>query len=309
MRRSILFLLVLLCCGYVACGSLGCNSQNKGPLTIADLLARARTAKSPEGKSRELVKVAVQQVGTDKAGAAKTLAEALSTLPLDGQPLACVPVLTEIAATYCELGQRSSAQKAVTMAMTLTDKVTDPLGRSQLLAQIGTVQGSRQNGLGDAAAARSTLADASRLATTEVAERFRGKALAAVALGYADAGLATEAKDMIGTLEELARGLDDLRPKAEAFAAAAAVRAAAGEKAAAAILLTEAAAAAKAIDDFPGNRAYALVAVAKAYRASGDVQGALTLLADAEKAASKVGDPQQQKDTLRAIRLLEAKLK
>ena len=51
------------------------------------------------------------------------------------------------------------------------------------------------------------------------------------------------------------------------------------------------------------------MAVAKAYRASGDVQGALTLLADAEKAASKVGDPQQQKDTLRAIRLLEAKLK
>jgi tetratricopeptide (TPR) repeat protein len=309
MPRSIQSLLIFLCCGLVACGWLGCSSQKKGPLTIADMLARARTAKSPEGKARELVKVAVQQAATDKAGSASTLAEALSTLPPDGQPLACVPVLVDIATTYCDIGQRSAAQKAVTMAMTLTEQVTDPLGRSQLLAQIGTVQGSRQNGLGDAAAAKSTLAEASRLATTEVAERFRGKALAAVALGYADAGLATEAKDMIGTLEELARGLDDLRPKAEAFAAAAAVRAAAGEKAAAATLLTEAAAAAKAIDDFPGNRAYALVAVAKAYRASGDVQGALTLLADAEKAASKVGDPQQQKDTLRAIRLLEAKLK
>jgi tetratricopeptide (TPR) repeat protein len=308
MPRSIQSLLIFLCCGLVACGWLGCSSQKKGPLTIADMLARARTAKSPEGKARELVKVAVQQAATDKAGSASTLAEALSTLPPDGQPLACVPVLVDIATTYCDIGQRSAAQKAVTMAMTLTEQVTDPLGRTQLLAQIGTVQGSRETGLGDVAAAKTTLAQASRMATADVAERFRGKALAAVASGYAEAGLAAEAKDMIGTLEELARGLDDLRPKAEAFAAAASVRAAAGDKEAAAGLLAEAAKAAKSIDDFPANRAYALIAVAKAYRTDGDLKGALALLADAEKAASKVGDPQQQKDALRAIRQLQAKL-
>ena len=173
MPRSIQSLLIFLCCGLVACGWLGCSSQKKGPLTIADMLARARTAKSPEGKARELVKVAVQQAATDKAGSASTLAEALSTLPPDGQPLACVPVLVDIATTYCDIGQRSAAQKAVTMAMTLTEQVTDPLGRTQLLAQIGTVQGSRETGLGDVAAAKTTLAQASRMATADVAERFR----------------------------------------------------------------------------------------------------------------------------------------
>jgi hypothetical protein len=33
------------------------------------------------------------------------------------------------------------------------------------------------------------------------------------------------------------------------------------------------------------------------------------LLAEAEKAASKVGDPQQQQDALRAVRQLQASLK
>jgi tetratricopeptide (TPR) repeat protein len=308
MQRRIQFLVVFLACGLVASGSIGCSAPKKAPPTIAELLARARGTKNPEAKPRELVKVAVQQSTTDKTGAASTLAEALAALPPNGQPLACGPVLLDIATTYCEIGQRASAKKAVTTAVGLAEQIEDPLGRVQLLAQIGTVQGSREHGLGDSAAATATLADASRLATSEVAERFRGKALAVVASGYADAGLAAEAKDMVGMLEDLARGLDDLRPKAEAFAAAAAVRAAAGERDVAAGLLTEAAQAARAIDDFPANRAYALVAVAKAYRTAGDVQGARSLLAEAEKAASKVGDPQQQKDALRTIRQIQAKL-
>ena len=308
MHRSIKSTLMILCCSLLLAGTAGCGSPNKGPVTIADMLARARKAKTPEGKARELAKVAVQQATTDKRGAADTLAEAVSAVPADGQPLACVPVLVDIATTYCDIGQRAAAKKAVVTATTMASQVEDPLGRTQLLAQIGIVQGSREGGLGDPAAARETLAEAAKLATDEVAERFRGKALAAVATGYAAAGLATEAKDMIGTLEALAQGLDDLRPKAEAFAAAAAVRAAAGEQEAAATLLAEAAKAAKAIDDFPANRAYALVAVAKAFKANGDTKGAVALLADAEKSASKVGDPQQQKDALRAVRLLQSKL-
>lgn len=307
MPRSIPSLFALLGCGLLVIVVAGCG-QKKSPPTIADLLARARAVKTPEGKARELAKVAAQQAATDKSGAAGTLGEALAAVPTDGQPLACVPVLVEIAATYCEVGQQAAAKKAVATALAMAKGLPDPLGRAQLLAQVGTVQGSREAGLGDPAAATETLAEAARVAGNDVAERFRGKALAAVATGYADAGLAAEAKDMIGTLEELARGLDDLRPKAEAFAAAAAVRAAAGEKEAATTLLDQAAKAARAIDDFPGNRAYALVAVAKAFRAAGDTAGAKALLAEAEKAASKVGDPQQQKDALRAIRTLQAKL-
>lgn len=300
-------LLVLLCCSLAACGSIGCGPKKKGPLTIAELRARARAVKSPEGKARELVKVAASQAATDKGGAADTLAEALAAIPADGQPLAAVPVLVDIATTYGEIGERASAKKAIGVAAGMTDRVTDPLGRSQLLALVGMAQGSRTSGGGDVKAAKATLAEAARLAATEVPERFRGKALAAVASGYADAGLASEAREMIGTLEELAAKLDDLRPKAEAFAAAAAVRAAVGESEAAGKLLDEAAKAARGIEDFPANRAYALIAVAKAFGSAGDSKRATALLAEAEKAASKVGDPQQQKEALRAVRGLQAK--
>jgi hypothetical protein len=308
MPRLVASVLLLGCLGLLVPAGSGCSGK-KSPPTIAEMLARARKAKTPEAKARELAKVAAVQAGADKTGAAKTLAEAASAIPADGQPLACVPVLVEIATTYATIGERASGQKAVATAIEMTKRLEDPLGRAQLLAAIGAVQGSREQGLGDRAAAEATLAEAATLAGSDVPERFRGKALAAVASGYADAGLATAAKDMIGTLEDLARGLTDLRPKAEAFAAAAAVRAAAGEREAAENLLAEAAKAAKAIDDFPGNRAYALVAVAKAFKAAGDQKGAAALLAEAEKAASKVGDPQQQQDALRAVRQLQAGLK
>jgi len=128
-------------------------------------------------------------------------------------------------------------------------------------------------------------------------------------MGYVDAGLADAAKEVIGKLEELAGGLEELRPKAEAFAAAAAVRAATKDKDAAKKLLEQAAEAAKGITDFPSNRVYALVAVAKALVANGDTKGALVLLADAEKNASKVPDPEQQKDAMKTVRVLMGKLK
>lgn len=308
MHRLVATALLLGCLGLLGTGVSGCGSK-KSPPTIADMLARARKAKTPEAKARELARVAVQQAGADKSGAAKTLAEALAAIPADGQPLASVPVLVEIATTYAAIGERASAQKAVAMAVEMSKRIAeDPLGQACLLAQIGTVQGSRENGLGDRATAEATLAEASQIASTKVPERFRGKALAAVATGYSDAGLAAAAQDMIGTLEALARTLGDLRPKAEAFAAAAAVRAATGEKEAAKTLLDEASKAARAIDDFPANRSYALLAVAKASLAVGDAKAGKALLAEAEKAASKVGDPQQQKDALRAIRGLQAKL-
>ena len=190
-------------------------------------------------------------------------------------------------------------------AKTMTDTVEDAAGRASLLAQVGVAQAAA----GDTTGAKKSLDDAAKLAMNDVSERFRGKALAAVAMGYVDAGLAEAAKDVIGTLEDLAGGLDDLRPKAEAYAAAAAVRAASKEEEAATKLLGQAAEAAKAINDFPANRAYALVAVAKAMVANGDTKAALQLLADAEKSASKVADPEQQKDAIKKVRMLQAKLK
>jgi tetratricopeptide (TPR) repeat protein len=305
MRRLLSWSLVLVVCCLVAAPVAGCGSK-KGPATIADLKARAQKNPKPEGRARGLAKVAGLQISSqDKAGAASTLAEALKEIPADGQPLACVPVLVEIAQTYAEIGQRNSAKQAIGQAEKMTATLSDPQGKADMLAQIGVAKAAA----GDKSGGRKTLDEAKTLALNDVPERFRSKALAAAAMGYVDAGLADAAQDVIGTLEELAGGLEELRPKAEAFAAAAAVRAATDDKEAATKLLDQAAEAAKAIDDFPVNRVYALVAVAKALVANGDTKGAVALLADAEKSASKVPDPQMQKDSLKAVRLLQAKLK
>jgi predicted small lipoprotein YifL len=304
MRRLLSWSLLLLVACLVVSPVTGCGSK-KGPATIADLLAKAKKNPKPEGRARELAKVAgIQIASKDKPGAARTLEMALAEIPADGQPLVCVPVLVDIAQTYADLGQRSSAKKAVEKAATMADGVEDPQGKAGMLAQIGVAKAAA----GDKNGAKATLGEAAKLAMNDVPERFRGKALAAVAMGYVDAGLADAADDVIGTLEELAGGLEELRPKAEAFAAAAAVRAATKDQDAAKKLLGQAAEAAKQITDFPANRAYALVAVAKALVANGDVKGALALLADAEKAASKVPDPEQQKDAMKTVRVLMAKL-
>lgn len=305
MRRLLSWSFLLVACCLIALPLAGCGSK-KAPATIADRLAQAKKNPKPEGRARDLAKVAgLQFKAKDKAGAASTLELALAEVPAAGQPLTCVPALVEIAQAYADIDQRSAAKKVVAKAAALAATLDDPQQKSAMLAQIGVAKADT----GDRAGAKETLAEAGTLAMNDVAERFRGKALATVAMGYVDAGLADAAEDVIGTLEELAGGLEELRPKAEAFAAAAAVRAATKKQDEAKQLLARASEAAKAIDDFPANRVYALVAVAKALVANGDTKGALALLADAEKSASKVPDPEQQKDAMKTVRVLMAKLK
>ncbi len=289
--------------------STGCGGGKKPPVTIAQRIANAKKLPSPEARATELVRIAGMRADAkDKKGAEETLGLALAEVPEDGQPLACVPLLLEIAETYIGLGQKTTARKALETATKMTSTVEDPKSKATMLSRIGGVLGNRESGLGDAREAKKLLDEAAALATNDVSERFRGEALAAVAMGYADAGLASDATNIIDTLEGLAEGLTDLRPKAEAFSAAAAVRAAGGEKEAAVALLEKASGAAKGINDFPTNRVYALVAVAKALVANGDKKGALTLLADAEKTASKVPDPEQQKAAIKVVRVFQAKL-
>jgi hypothetical protein len=305
-------LFVALCGGIVLLAPLaGCGgTKKKATLTIAERLKRARADTSPGGKPRELTKVArLQAKGGDKAGAIKTLSEARSTIADDADAAVCAPRLIDIAAAYAAVAERNSAREALDQATTMAARLGDPVARVGVLARVGEVVGSREAGLGDAAAARKLLAEAATLAAgDDVAQRFRPQALAAVALGYANAGLAADADTVTQKLETLAAGLEDLRPKAEALAAAANVRASSGDTERAATLLAEAAKAARAIDG-SANKTFALVAVARAMKVAGDATGASALAAEAEKTAGKIGDPEQQKEALQDVRALQAGLK
>jgi hypothetical protein len=137
MRRLMCWSLVLIVACVAVLPLTGCGSK-KAPATIADLLAKAKTNPKPEGRAKDLVKVAGMQITSkDKAGAGRTLEMALAEIPADGQPLVCVPVLVEIAQTYADMVQRSAGKKAVEAAATMVSGVEDPQSKSSLLDQIG----------------------------------------------------------------------------------------------------------------------------------------------------------------------------
>ena len=304
--------LVAVLCGLVLVAPLaGCSgAKKKSPLTIAERIKKARADKSPGGPARELAKVArLQAKSGDRAGAIRTLAEARGTIADDADPAIYAPRLIDVAAAYATVAEKNSAREAIDTAATMVERLGDPVAHVQVLARIGEVYGVKEGGLGDAAKAKKVLAEAAeRAAGDDVSDRFRPQALAAVALGYANANLASDADAVTEKLESLADDLQDLRPKAEALAAAANVRARSGAKEKATALLAAAAKSAKAIDG-PANKTFALLAVARAMKAAGDTAGATSLTAEAEKTAAKIGDAEQQKEALHDVRVLQAALK
>ena len=289
----------------------GCSgAKKKASLTIAERLAKARGDTTPGGQARELAKIArLQFKSGDKTGAGITLAEARKTIRTDADPTVFGPRLVDIATTYVILGDKKPAREVADRALALADTMTDAVAQTDLLAKVGVVYGSRETGLGDAIKAKETLAKAAAIASgDQVTERFRAQALAAVALGYANANLAADATAVIEKIETLAASLTDLRPKAEALAAAANVHAKSGAQDKAAALLVEAAKAARQIDS-SANKAYALIAVGNAANVAGDKKAAAALAAEAEKTTGKIADPEQQKDALQDVRALQAAIK
>lgn len=272
----------------------GCGGKKKSTLTIAQRLERARAQKTPELQSRELVRVARSQFKAgDRKGAAKTLSEARGLIPKDSDTMLVAPRILEVAALFAEMDEKATARGVLDEVVTLAGGVEDPLGKTLMLAEAGGIYGSQTAGAGDSAKALATLKAAATAADT-VDDRFKAKALAAVALGYSDAGLLDDAKAMVEALETSARAVEDPRARAEAFAAAANVRAKGGDSDAAKALLKEAAEVADTIDRSE-NKAYALLAVAKANAAAGEDAAAAKLLKQAEAAAQRVADQEAQR--------------
>jgi tetratricopeptide (TPR) repeat protein len=221
-------------------------------------------------------------------------------------PVLAAPLLVDIAAVYSELGEKGAARDVIKQAIKMAPEIPDDISRSALFATAGGIYGVRQGGIGDAAAARRSLKEATSI-SGNVEERFRAQSLAAVAMGYVNAGLAKEASDMVATLEESARSVESPRARAEALAAAGNVRAQSGDKEKATELLGEAASTAKGIEGAE-NRTYALVAVADATSVNGDRKAALKLIAEAEKSANKVGDPDAQENAKAKVRAAKGEI-
>lgn len=298
-------------CGLVALAVLlpaaGCGQKKKpkSAMSIGEREKLADKAASPEAKARAYLEVVRLKIKSgDEKGAAETLGKARSAMPEGGAATAWGPRFVEIGELYLQIDKRPEARKTIGQAIDMAKQIDDPISRIRLLADAGGIYGAKQGGLGEAKAARDRLGEAVELAA-DVEERFKAQALAAIAMGYARAGLAKDAGKVVEELESSAKALSDPRPQAEALAAAASVRFQTGDKDAALGLLKEAAAAAKSIGEkgiAAENRTYALLAVANAYASAGDTKAAAGLLKDAEKSVPQVPDPESQKTAIEKVR-------
>lgn len=301
---ALIVLVVLL--SATGCGG---KKKTKKTMSIGEREKLAEKAASPEARAREYVEVVRLKIKSgDKEGAAETLSRARNSLPEGGSAAAWGPRFVEIAELYVQIDKRAEARKTIGQAVDLAKQIDDPISRIRLLAEAGGIYGAKEGGLGESKAARDRLGEAVELAGG-VEDRFKAQALAAIAMGYARAGLAKDAGKVVEELETSAKALSEPRPQAEALAAAASVRAQTGDKAAADALLKEAAEAAKKIGEkgiAAENRTYALLAVATAYANAGDAKAAGSLLKLAEKSAMQVPDPEAQKNAIEKVRLTQS---
>ncbi len=284
--------LSIVLCGCMA--AVGCGSgSSKGPKSISDQLAQARTQSTPDRQALALLRVASKQnADGDTTGATKTAKEAFDVLASMDDANATAARLVSTAGFLAAIGDKSTARKALGVAEERAAGVSDPVRQVSVLADAGAIYGNKETGLADSAKATSLLTQARDKALT-VDQRYRAEALAAVALGYTKGNVAEEAASMVEQLLETARGNDNPRAKAEGLAAAANVKAQIGEADEATALLEEAASVAREIERTE-SRAYALLAVGEATAESGDASAAKSVLDEAYAAADKVGDPQQR---------------
>lgn len=304
-RLAVVFALVLV--GGLAAG---CGGTRTPPTkTIGQRIDEAKRNTSPGGPARELSKIArFQYRSGDESGALDTLRQAQRTIKPDAEAAVFAPRLVDIAVSFALMDDKAAARKAAADAEKMADRIDDAVLRIDVLSKLGGLYGDKQQGIGDSRKAQALLTQAEELAGGDaVSDRFRAPALAAVALGYANADLADRAESLVGTLEGLVNSLEQ-RPKVEALAAAANVRAKRGEADRSKSLLDAAAQTAREIEG-AANRSYALVTVGNALKAAGDRQGATAVAAEAEQAAEKIGDPEQQKDAVLQVRNLQAALK
>lgn len=291
----------------------GCGTKKKGKkgLTIAKLKENAEKETAPDRKAAAYLKIAAQQFGAgDKTGAKASAKDALAALLAEdgkapaGEANQLAPRIVEVADTLALVGDKKQAGDALKLATAddYINTIEDMVRKTQVLAEAAGIYGDKAKGIGDSAKAKDLLVKAKEVAGA-ADERFRADALAAVALGYTRSGLAKEAGDMVDTLVEAAKGLEQPRAKAEALAAAANVKAQTGAKDKAKELLKEAADAAKSVER-PDGKAFALIAIAVATEANGDVKGALSLLKEADKAANKASEPDIQKALVEKVNKL-----
>jgi tetratricopeptide (TPR) repeat protein len=273
----------------------GCGSKKKKSTgsTIGSLEKKADEEKSPDRKSTAYLRVARAKLKAgDRKGAIESGKKALQALPEEGEAGVLAPKFVDVAVFLGEIGEKAQAKTALKNAVAMADSIGDPVRKAGVFADAGAVYADRAKGVGDSKAAKAALDKAKEIAG-EMEPRFKGDALAKVALGYVKGGLSDAASEMVEMLEETGRSLEDARAKAEALAAAANVRTQTGKKDVAEGLLAEAAKAAKEVERAE-SRANALLAVGQAAAACGDRKQGLSLLEDAYKAADKVGDPEQR---------------
>lgn len=282
----------------------GCRGDSSGQeLSYQQQVAKAQKEPLPDVRAKKLIRIAYGQAeAKDTSGAEETLRLAAKACEEVEDPPVRVGAFCLLAEVHARIGNRSQARRAVVSALAATEKVEDLETKGRALARVGRAQGA----LEDPDAALKSLKTAEEISGQLKDPLGKTLVLNQVAASYQKIGRQAESDRLIAASLELAKSIEDDRQRCEAIAAVAAELSAMNKKEAEQTFDLALETARKI--DSPQSRAYALADIAERLSAAGDHAQTHEVLNEADLAAHKIPQRDQQRLAVERVRSLMGKL-
>jgi CHAT domain-containing protein/tetratricopeptide (TPR) repeat protein len=264
-------------------GSIGCRS---GP-PPGDLYARA-----------ERLRLRYEKTASEEA--IRTFEAAADGWRLRGDLRQAARARQRAGLTYVQLGLLHDALQAYRAALAVVREAAEPRLESDVLSDVGTVQGLVAARERDSDQAQRHCEDALAIARREVAPPLEAKALVCLAEAAYNRGERMRALELYDQAERLAERAGDRRAAAEALVARCSVHSDQGQYTRAGSCFAQSSAAWQALDDARGL-AVASVGLAKLQERRGEYDDALGSLLASLEAFRRMGDVWWEGVSLSAI--------
>jgi tetratricopeptide (TPR) repeat protein len=263
----------------------GCGSKpSTKSLPFRERIEKAQQEKSPDLRTKALLGIAKDQAeAKDVAGASETLKLARQACQEVSEPTSQAGYLLSLGAVQLSIGRPLEAKGAATAALAAANKIENLEIKGPTLAEVAEFQ----NACDDTDGATATLKEVETLIAKLPDAADKSVVSAAAGAAYDKLGRRAQSKKLLDAAIELTKSIDDGVKRCRAIAEIAARQLAIKQNDAAEKTFALAETTCRALEE-PGQRAQAMIDIAKAYSKAGDHAKAHELLAEADKVAKKV---------------------
>ena len=296
-----ILLIVTYCAVLPGCGS----SKSSDGRSFTQQVADAKQEADADRRAKKLMRIARSQAKAGATvGAEKTLTLAADACEQVEDAATRAGVTSILAEEWVRLGNRSDGRNAVRAALAAAGEIEDVQLKAKKLARAARAQVVTE----DTDGATATLKRAEELAGQLQEAKSKVPVLTSVAVGYAamDKGRA-EADRVIAAALALAATIEDARDRCDAIAQVADRQSAMKQSSAAEKSFDLALQAAREIES-PYGRTYVFCDLAESLSEAGLHAKAHKLLKEADDLASKIPEPDLQRESIQRVRTLKGKL-